>query len=146
MWICYNQERKGWCGVKILTDKQICIMTLALHLIFLIALKLLIYNYQDGLLVFTLIAILLYLICLLWCYRGRVISGKVVLLYILCVAIQAILTAGFGWIYPHPYVTYLGDLNAFDFGSGLGILFYGVGLIASCVLLLVMYIVKRILH
>jgi hypothetical protein len=62
------------------------------------------------------------------------------------VAIQGVLTAGFGWIYPHPYVTYLGDLNAFDFGSGLGILFYGVGLVASCVLLLVMYIVKRILH
>ena len=146
MWICYNQERKGWCGVKILTDKQICIMTLALHLIFLIALKLLIYNYQDGLLVFTLSAILLYLICLLWCYRGRVIPGKVVLLYILCVAIQAILTAGFGWIYPHPYVTYLGDLNALDFGSGLGILFYGVILMISCVILLALDVMKRIIN
>ena len=130
--------------MKILTDKQICIMTLALHLIFLIALKFLIYSNQDGLLIFTLIAILVYMLCLLWCYRGRAISGKVVWLYILCVAIQAILTAGFGWIYPHPYSTYLGDLNEFDFGSGLGILFYGVGLVASCVLLLVMYIVKWI--
>ena len=119
-------------------------MTLALHLIFLIALKFLIYSNQDGLLIFTLIAILVYMLCLLWCYRGRAISGKVVWLYILCVAIQAILTAGFGWIYPHPYSTYLGDLNEFDFGSGLGILFYGVGLVASCVLLLVMYIVKWI--
>ena len=130
--------------MKILTDKQICIMTLALHLIFLIALKFLIYSNQDGLLIFTLIAILVYMLCLLWCYRGRAISGKVVWLYILCVAIQAILTDGFGWIYPHPYSTYLGDLNEFDFGSGLGILFYGVGLVASCVLLLVMYIVKWI--
>ena len=80
MWICYNQERKGWCGVKILTDKQICIMTLALHLIFLIALKLLIYNYQDGLLVFTLSAILLYLICLLLQFRNNcgIIYFKVV--------------------------------------------------------------------
>ena len=130
--------------MKILTDKQICIMTLALHLIFQIALKFLIYSNQDGLLIFTLIAILVYMLCLLWCYRGRAISGKVVWLYILCVAIQAILTAGFGWIYPHPYSTYLGDLNEFDFGSGLGILFYGVGLVASCVLLLVMYIVKWI--
>ena len=132
--------------MKILTDKQICILALALHLIFLIALKLLIYSYQDGLLIFTLIAILVYMLCLLWCYRGRAISGKVVWLYILCVAIQALLTAGFGWLYPHPYITYLGDLNEFDFGSGLGLLFYGVGLAASCVLLLVMYIVKRILH
>ena len=132
--------------MKILTDKQICILALALHLIFLIALKLLIYSYQDGLLIFTLIAILVYMLCLLWCYRGRAISGKVVWLYILCVAIQALLTAGFGWLYPHPYITYLGDLNEFDFGSGLGLLFYGVGFMASCVLLLVMYIVKRILH
>ena len=132
--------------MKILTDKQICILALALHLIFLIALKLLIYSYQDGLLIFTLIAILVYMLSLLWCYRGRAISGKVVWLYILCVAIQALLTAGFGWLYPHPYITYLGDLNEFDFGSGLGLLFYGVGFMASCVLLLVMYIVKWMLH
>ena len=132
--------------MKILTDKQICIMTLALHLIFLIALKFLIYSNQDGLLIFTLIAILVYMLCLLWCYRGRAISGKVVWLYILCVAIQAILTAGFGWIYPHPYSTYLGDLNEFDFGSGLGILFYGVILMISCVILLALDVMKRIIN
>ena len=132
--------------MKILTDKQICILTLALHLIFLIALKLLIYSYQDGLLIFTLIAILVYLLCLLWCYRGRAISGKVVRLYILFVAIQALLTAGFGWLYPHPYITYLGDLNEFDFGSGLGLLFYGVILMISCVILLALDIMKRIIN
>ena len=119
-------------------------MTLLMHLIFLIALKVLIYNYQDGLLILTFVVVLAYLIFLLWYYRGRAVSGKVVLLYMLCVTIQALLTAGFGWLYPHPYITYLGDLNEFDFGSGLGLLFYGVGLAASCVVLLVIYIVKWI--
>ena len=120
-------------------------MTLALHLIFLIMLKLLIYNYQDGLLVFTLFVLVLYFIFLLLYYRGRVIAKTVMAVYIFCVVIQALLTAGFGWIYPYPYISYLGDLNNLDFGSGLGILFYGVLLMASCVLLIAVNILKWIL-
>ena len=65
--------------------------------------------------------------------------------YIFCVVIQAILTAGFGWIYPYPYISYLGDLNNLDFGSGVGILFYGALLMASCVLLIAVNILKWIL-
>ena len=120
-------------------------MTLALHLIFLIMLKLLIYNYQDGLLVFTLFVLVLYFIFLLLYYRGRVIAKTVMAVYIFCVVIQALLTAGFGWIYPYPYISYLGDLNNLDFGSGLGILFYGALLMASCVLLIAVNILKWIL-
>ena len=131
--------------MKHLADKQICMMTLALHLIFLIMLKLLIYNYQDGLLVFTLFVLVLYFIFLLLYYRGRVIAKTVMAVYIFCVVIQAILTAGFGWIYPYPYISYLGDLNNLDFGSGLGILFYGALLMASCVLLIAVNILKWIL-
>ena len=132
--------------MKSLSDNQICIVTVVLHLFLLISTKFLIDNYQDSLLILTLIIVLVYLIFLLWCYRGLVISGKVILLYIFCVAIQAILTAGFGWIYPHPYITYLGNLNDFDFGSGLGIVFYGAILMVSCVVLLVLDIIKRIIH
>ena len=131
--------------MKHLEDKQICMMTLALHLIFLIMLKLLIYNYQDGLLVFTLFVLVLYFIFLLLYYRGRVIAKTVMAVYIFCVVIQALLTAGFGWIYPYPYISYLGDLNNLDFGSGLGILFYGALLMASCVLLIAVNILKWIL-
>ena len=131
--------------MKHLADKQICMMTLALHLIFLIMLKLLIYNYQDGLLVFTLFVLVLYFIFLLLYYRGRVIAKTVMAVYIFCVVIQALLTAGFGWIYPYPYISYLGDLNNLDFGSGLGILFYGALLMASCVLLIAVNILKWIL-
>ena len=120
-------------------------MTLALHLIFLIMLKLLIYNYQDGLLVFTLFVLVLYFIFLLLYYRGRVIAKTVMAVYIFCVVIQAILTAGFGWIYPYPYISYLGDLNNLDFGSGLGILFYGALLMASCVLLIAVNMLKWLL-
>ena len=127
-------------------DKRICMMTLALHLLLLIATKLLIYHYQDGLLIMTAVLLLLYFIFLLVIYRRRVIAKEVVLLYILCVAVQGLMTAGFGWIYPHPYITYLGDLNDFDFGSGLGILFYGAELVASCVLLVVIHIVKWIIQ
>ncbi len=131
--------------MKHLADKRICMMTLALHLIFLIMLKLLIYNYQDGLLVFTLFVLVLYFIFLLLYYRGRVIAKTVMAVYIFCVVIQALLTAGFGWIYPYPYISYLGDLNNLDFGSGLGILFYGALLMASCVLLIAVNILKWIL-
>ena len=131
--------------MKHLEDKQICMMTLALHLIFLIMLKLLIYNYQDGLLVFTLFVLVLYFIFLLLYYRGRVIAKTVMAVYIFCVVIQALLTAGFGWIYPYPYISYLGDLHNLDFGSGLGILFYGALLMASCVLLIAVNMLKWIL-
>ena len=132
--------------MKPLSDNKICIVTGVLHLFLLIATKLLINHYQDSLLILTLIIVLVYLIFLLWCYRGRVISGKITLLYMFCVAVQAILTAGFGWIYPHPYITYLGDLNDFDFGSGLGIVFYGAILMVSCVVLFVLAIIKRIIN
>lgn len=128
--------------MKYLTDKQICIVTLALHLIFIIAAKILIYSYQDGLLVFAFVLIVLYFAFLLWNYRGRVIAKEAVRIYIGGVVIQAVITAGFGWL-SLPEAGYLGVLG---FGSDFGLLFYGVLLAASCVLLLMMHIIKWIVH
>ena len=128
--------------MKYLTDKQIGIFTLAMHLIFIIAMKVLIYDYQDGLLVLAAVSLLLYFIFLLWSYRGRVIAKNVVRIYIGGVIVQAIITAGFGWL-GLPAAGYLGELSL---GSGFGILFYGALLVASCVLLLLINVVKLIIH
>jgi len=128
--------------MKYLTDKQIGIFTLAMHLIFIIAMKVLIYDYQDGLLVLAAVSLLLYFIFLLWSYRGRVIAKKVVRIYIGGVIVQAIITAGFGWL-GLPVAGYLGELSL---GGGFGILFYGALLVASCVLLLVINFAKLIIH
>ena len=59
--LCYNEIGKAVAQMKHLTDKQISIFTLAMHLIFIIAMKVLIYDYQDGLLVLTAFVLLLYL-------------------------------------------------------------------------------------
>ena len=128
--------------MKYLTDKQIGIFTLAMHLIFIIAMKVLIYDYQDGLLVLAAVSLLLYFIFLLWSYRGRIIAKNVVRIYIGGVIAQAIITAGFGWL-GLPAAGYLGELSL---GSGFGILFYGALLVASCVLLLLINVVKLIIH
>ena len=128
--------------VKHLTDKQIGIFTLAMQLIFIIAMKVLIYDYQDGLLVLAAVSLLLYFIFLLWSYRGRVIAKNVVQIYIGGVIVQAIITAGFGWL-GLPAAGYLGELGL---GSDFGILFYGVLLAASSVLLVLINIVKLIIH
>ena len=100
--------------MKYLTDKQIGIFTLAMHLIFIIAMKVLIYDYQDGLLVLAGVSLLLYFIFLLWSYRGRVVAKNVVRIYIGGVIVQAIITAGFGWL-GLPAAGYLGELSL---GSG----------------------------
>ena len=126
--------------MKYLTDKQIGIFTLAMHLIFIIAMKVLIYDYQDGLLVLAAVSLLLYFIFLLWSYRGRIIAKNVVRIYIGGVIVQAIITAGFGWL-GLPEAGYLGELGL---GSDFGILFYGVLLAASCVLLLLINVIKWI--
>ena len=128
--------------MKHLTDKQIGIFTLAIHLIFIIAMKVLIYDYQDGLLVLAAVSLLSYFIFLLWSYRGRVIAKNVVRIYIGGVIVQAIITAGFGWL-GLPAAGYLGELGM---GSDFGILFYGVLLVASCVLLLLINFAKLIIH
>ncbi len=125
-----------------LTDKQSCMVTLAIHLILIIAAKILIYSYQDGLLVFAFVLIVLYFAFLLWNYRGRVIFKDVVRIYIGGVVIQAVITAGFGWL-GLPEAGYLGELG---FGSDFGLLFYGVLLAVSCVLLLGISIIKWIMH
>ena len=140
--LCYNEIGKAVAQMKHLTDKQISIFTLAMHLIFIIAMKVLIYDYQDGLLVLTAFVLLLYFIFLLWSYRGRVIAKDVVRIYIGGVLVQAIITAGFGWL-GLPAAGYLGELGL---GSDFGLLFYGVLLAASCVLLLLINVVKLIIH
>ncbi len=58
--------------------------------------------------------------------------------YVLGVVIQAALTQCFGWI-GDPYYGYLGKLG---FGSGMAMLLYGVALVASCVVLLMLHVVK----
>jgi len=126
--------------MKYLTDKQIGIFTLAMHLIFIIAMKVLIYDYQDGLLVLAGVSLLLYFIFLLWSYRGRVVAKNVVRIYIGGVIVQAVITAGFGWL-GLPAAGYLGELGL---GSDFGILFYGVLLVASCVLLVLINVIKWI--
>lgn len=128
--------------MKQLTDKQICMVTLAFHLILIIAAKVLIDDYQDGLLVFAFVGIVLYFAFLLWNYRGGVIFKDVVRIYIGGVVIQAVITAGFGWL-GLPEAGYLGELG---FGSDFGLLFYGVLLAASCVVLLGINIIKWIIH
>ena len=128
--------------MKTLTDKQFCMVTLAIHLILIIAARLMIDSYQDGFLVLAGILLVVYFAFLLWEYRGRVISKEVVWLYVIGVMIQAVLTQGFGWI-GDPCYGYLGTLG---FGSAIAMLFYGVGLMASCVVLLMIYIVKLIIH
>ena len=51
-------------------------------------------------------------------------------------------TAGFGWL-GLPAAGYLGELGL---GSDFGILFYGMLLVASCVLLVLINIAKLIIH
>lgn len=127
------------------TDKQICIFTLALHFILIIATKLLIYSYQDGLLVLTMVALLLYFAFLLWAYRGRVIHKDVLRIYVLGVVIQALMTSGFGWVSGWLGLHEVGYLGELGFGSEFGILFYGFAMLASCGILLLIALVKWIL-
>ena len=128
------------------TDKQICIFTLALHFILIIATKLLIYSYQDGLLVLTTVSLLLYFAFLFWVYRGRVIHKDVLWIYVLGVVIQALLTSGFGWVSGWLGLHKVGYLGELGFGSEFGILFYGVLLAASCILLIIINLLKLMMR
>lgn len=135
--VCYNQKMNGVTGMKTVSEQKIIVITLVLHMLLMIAAKLFIYSYQDGFLALAMVLLFLYFVFLLWAYRGRSISKQVVLVYFIYVIIQAILSHGFG-VFGNGY---FGELNL---GSGFGLLFYGVLIVASCVLLIVINIVKWI--
>lgn len=120
-----------------LTDKQICIFTMILHIVFVFAARILIDHYQDGFLILLIVSLIFYFIFLLWVYRGKCIHREVLAVYVVCVVIQAVLTQCFG-------VFGYGYLGKLDFGSGMAVLVYGAVLVTSCVLLPVINAVKWI--
>ena len=127
--------------MKLFSVKQVCIITMILHLILLSAAWILIAQYQDAFLIVALILLLLYLFAVLLMFRGKCIAIEVLAVYFIGVMIQAALTQGFGF-FGDPNYGFLGTL---DFGSGIAMVLYGFALLISCGILLLIVLVKWIL-
>ena len=127
-----------------LSDKQFFVITILLHIFFIVNAVFSIRNYQDFFLVSSLVLMIIYMVAVTLIFRRRCVPNKIVESYCFMIIVQILLFACSNATGIGPFTVL--DLKILSLGSSLALIFYGVALIISCVTLLVISSIKYLLN
>ena len=127
-----------------LSNKQFFVITILLHIFFIVNAVFSIRNYQDFFLVSSLVLMIIYMVAVTLIFRRRCVPNKIVESYCFMIIVQILLFACSNATGIGPFTVL--DLKILSLGSSLALIFYGVALIISCVTLLVISSIKYLLN
>ena len=127
-----------------LSEKQFFVITILLHVFFIVNAVFSIRNYQDFFLISSLVLMIIYKAAVTLIFRRCCVPPKIVESYCFMVIVQILLfdcsnVTGVG-----PFTVL--DLKTLSLGSSLALMFYGAALMISCIALLATSFIKYLLN